>query len=528
MARAATRSRPNKNSPALNPATPSLAYREMHPRWALINAVLGGTETMRLAGEHLMPKHEGESQLHYDDRLSSAVLTNFLRLTVEFLVGKPYSEKAKFRDSTPPSLKALETDIDYRGNDLTSVTKDFFFKGMAKGFAYLMVEYPGQNQEEMTLADIQTAGLRPYWCVITPELVLSERTARINGKETFTHLRIFNTQTEPNGYDEVAVNRIFEYNLIPGDPNNKDDGDFVVTVTVHRQMSQKNNDWQIEQAPVQMRLMNRIPCVKFQTNADGRPELLDEAYLNTAHWQSSSDQSSCLTMARFPILAGSGVDEQNGRVIGPYELLVTSDPTAKFYYVEHNGIAIGVGSGDIAALEDKMAMYGAELLKKRPGRETATARTIDEVQSMAPLQIIVLQFMSALEQACDYTLQWLQDPTAQDENTYGVDVNLDFAMTDDQQRQMTWMENARLQGDVSREQFFAAAKMLGYMPESFNITKNQSELAVERQDYLKQLEAIAAAKPDPSITGAGGPINDLTPAQIKKSATVTDRNKTSD
>lgn len=526
MARAATRSRPSKNSPVLNPATPSLAYREMAPRWALINAVLGGTETMRLMGEHLMPKHEGESQLHYDERLSSAVLANFLRLTVEFLVGKPYSERAKFREGTPQSLLNLESDIDYRGNDLTSVTKDFFFKGMAKGFAYLMVEFPGQDQEEMTLADITSAGLRPYWCIITPELVLSERMARLNGKECFTHLRVFNTQVEPNGYDETAVNRIFEYNLVPADPKLDQTGDYVVNVTIHRQMSTKANDWAVESGPTPMRLMNRIPCVKFKTNEDGRPELLDETYLNVAHWQSSADQKSCLTMARFPILAGSGVDEQQGRVIGPYELLVTSDPTAKFYYVEHNGTAIGVGSADITTLEDQMAMYGAELLKKRPGRETATARTLDEVESMAPLQIIVLQFMSALEQACDFTLQWLQDPAAKDENTYGVEVNRDFALSGEQQMQMTFMQNARLSGDISRQQFFAAAIQLGYMPESFNETANQSQLAVERQDYLKQLEAIAAATPDPTITGAGGPVNDLTPPTIKKSATISDRNKT--
>lgn len=515
-----------KNSAALNPSTPSLAYRAQAPRWALIDACLGGTETMRAAGQALLPKHEGESSKHYTERANTAVFTNFTRLTLDFLTGKPYSEKVKFRDGTPQSLLNLETDIDLQGNDITTVTKDFFWKGLGKGHSYLMVEYPVQDQEEITLEEANTNGLRPYWVVISPEYILADRQIRIEGKQTFSHVRVWSTETEPDGFDEKVVNRITQYDLMKvTDPQNpKAKPTYAVQVIVYRQKNK--TEWPVEKPARLLRGIDRITLVKFQTNAEERPELLDLAYLNVSHYQSYSDQRSCLTMARFPILAGSGVDKEEGRIIGPYELLTTSDPTAKFYYVENQGTALGVGDKDVISLEDKMAMYGAELLKKRPGRETATSRILDATESMAPLQIIVLQFMSALEQACDYTLRWLQDAAADDANTYGIDVNIDFAMSEEQQKQMQFMENSRLQGDVSRKQFFKAAKELGYMPESFNPTENDSELAVERQDYLKQLEAVAAAKPDPTITGAGGQINDATPVKITKSATISDRTKT--
>jgi hypothetical protein len=209
-------------------------------------------------------------------------------------------------------------------------------------------------------------------------------------------------------------------------------------------------------------------------------------------------------MARFPILAGSGIDEEQGRVIGPYELLTASDPTAKYYYVEHNGIAIGVGSGDIASLEDKMAMYGAELLKKRPGRETATSRILDESQSMAPLQIIVLSFMSALEQVCDYTLTWLQDPAAGDDETYGIDINMDFALSSEQQKQMTFFENARLQGDVSRNQFLKMGMELGYVPADFPIATNETELEAETAQLVARANALAEIA-KAQMASPGGP-----------------------
>lgn len=513
-----------QNDAALNPSTPSQTYRMMAPRWDLLNACLGGTETMRAAGEPLLPKHEGESQKHYDERARTAVFTNFTRLTCDFLTGKPFSEKAKFTETTPQQLQALETDIDLQGNDLTTVTKDFFWKGLAKGFSYLMVEYPRQDETEITLAQAQTNGLRPYWVVISPENVIADRPLRINGKQVFSHVRVLVQETEPNGFDEVIKTRIYRYELVQAvDEANTKLDDYRVQVTVYIKTNRTKNEWEVEQSPRILSGINRIPLVKFQTNADGRPELLDLAYLNVAHWQSYADQRACITMSRFPILAGSGVDDQDGRVIGPYELLTTSDPTAKFYYVEHNGLATGVGDKDVAALEDKMAMYGAELLKKRPGRETATSRIIDATQNMAPLQIIVLQFMSCLEEVCGYTLQWLG---VEAEEAAGVLVNLDFAMSEEQQKQMQFAENARLQGDISREEYFSIAKELGYMPDTFNPTKNKADLLAEFNDYLKQLAAVAAAKPDPTINGSGSPLNDLTPTQINRSATISDRNKT--
>lgn len=506
MARQPAKAPKARNAARDNPSTPSLAYQAAVGRWNLINACLGGTESMRAAGQALMPKHEGEAQKKYDERLASAVFTNFTRLTLDFLVGKPYSKEVEFRENTPQSLLDIQSDIDLQGNDVTVVTKNFFWQGLGKGWSYLMVEYPQQDETEITLAEAAAKNLRPYWVVLQPEVVISEFQMRIDGKDTFTHLRIWGSETQRDGYAEVIVNRIYEYNLvsmIDPETNKPVDGKYQVLVDTWRQKAKNSKEF-IPDAPRRvLRGMDRIPVVKFQTNAEGRPELLDEAYLNVRHWQSSADQNSCLTMARFPILAGSGVDEDDNRIIGPYELLVTSDPTAKFYYVENTGIAIGVGSSDIASLEDKMAMYGAELLKKRPGRETATARTLDETQSMAPLQIIVLTFMSCLEQVCDYTLRWLSDPAAENDQTYGIDVNLDFALSDEQQKQMSFFENARLQGDISRKKFLQAGKDLGFIPQDFNMVENEAEIQVEVVDDMKRQAAVAALAKAQTAAPAG-------------------------
>jgi hypothetical protein len=512
--------RPTKaNAASVNPNTKSLEWQSMSYKWWLMATCWSGTASMRDAGQILLPKHQGESILRYNDRLQSAVFTNYVRLTVEFLVGKPFSEKVVFRDGTPQSLLDLESDVDGTGNDLTTVCMDFFQRGYKGGHSWLMIDYPSvMNPDNVTLADKDKLNLRPYWIVMNGDEVLDADGALIEGKFCYTHMRVSKSIIVKDGYSQSIVRQIWEYNLkdqnVDPDPNHEPD--YRVVVTIHQEEKPNNDKWTIVSNTVTTG--TRITAVRFNSAPDGDMTLEDLLYQNVAHWQSTADQKACLVMARFPILAAAGVDDDKTYVIGSYELLRSSDPLSKFYYVENNGTAIGVGSKDIESIETHIAMYGATMLKKKPDRQSATSATLDEAQNMAPLQIMVLQFMSAMEQVCDYTLLWLNDPAATDDKTYGVNVNLDFALSEEQQKQMSFIENARLQGDISRIQYFTMAIELGYIPSSFPIALNQTQIEAEQAaDQANQL-AIASAKgaQGNNGSGTGDPLNNPNDPKITK------------
>ncbi|MCY1047556.1 hypothetical protein OV208_40025, partial [Corallococcus sp. bb12-1] len=57
-------------------STPSSAYRNMQPAWALVLALLGGTTAMREAGRTYLPKYHAEEDDAYRERLQRAVLLN--------------------------------------------------------------------------------------------------------------------------------------------------------------------------------------------------------------------------------------------------------------------------------------------------------------------------------------------------------------------------------------------------------------------------------------------------------------------
>src|SRR6185295_4553940 len=86
----------------------------------------------------------------------------------------------------------------------------------------------------------------------------------------------------------------------------------------------------------------------------GEPPLEELADLNVAHWQSSSDQRNILTVARVPILFGTGIEGNEKLEIGASSMIRTSDPNAKLTYVEHTGAAIGAGERDLERLEFQM------------------------------------------------------------------------------------------------------------------------------------------------------------------------------
>ena len=137
-----------------SPANRSANYATMAPRWSLLNAVIGGTETMRAAAQSLLPIYEAETEKSYKARLNGAVLANYLELTLNSLSGKPFSEPMKLVD-VPEALAPVLDDVDLCGNSLEVFARAFFREGLLKGFSIAMVDSPraGATDGPRTIAD---------------------------------------------------------------------------------------------------------------------------------------------------------------------------------------------------------------------------------------------------------------------------------------------------------------------------------------------------------------------------------------
>lgn len=368
--------------------------KEMQALWAPIEALLGGTVAMRRAGETYLPKHPAENQAFYDYRKSVSTLFNGLQKTIETMSGKPFSEPMKFSDDMPTQIKGYCDDIDLEGRNLQAFSHELFRTGLGYGLSHVLVDFPAGEQAK-TVAEQKASGARPYFVHIRPPQVLGWRSARINGAETLTQLRLMESVSVDQGAWSVAT--IDQVRVLYRD---------------HYEIYRKNdkNEWLLfDDGPVSLGL---IPLATVYTGRTGFmtacPPLLDLAYLNIEHWQSSSDQSNILHVARVPILFGAGFPEGTQINIGAQTAVQNDDVNAKLTYVEHSGEAISAGRQSIQDIEERMRALGAQLLVKNSvgNRTTATEKSIDSAEQDSALSLMALNLQDSINQALSFMAKW--------------------------------------------------------------------------------------------------------------------------
>lgn len=466
------------------PATPSGAYVYMKDDWELVNALLGGTKAMREAGETYLPKHRREYADDYKERLQTNVLVNYFEWTLEGLVSKPFAEAPKF-DKVPSEIEKHMDDIDLQGNDIVVFLRNWFREGYAKAFSHVMIDFPRVKAREdgqpRTLDDDRKDGLRPYWVPICPENVIFAHAEMVNGIEVLTHVRILEEETVVDGWEEKVIQRIRV--LEPGQV----------------QLWKQNRDkWELEDQWETG--LDFVPLVTFYSNGreglmKAKPALLDLAHMNVTHWQSSSDQRNCLTVARFPLLAGSGVstEDADALVVGPNRLLTTTAPDGKFYYVEHTGAALAAGQTDLEALEAQMAAYGATYLKEQSGTQTATARALDSAEAISPLKATVMVFADAVEQALDMHAAWMKLDAGGE-----VEFNTEFGLTMGDQAGLDVLFKTRQAKDISRAAYLEELKRRALLKGDFDAEADQELLDEEAANGMPTLDLDPAQpKTDP-------------------------------
>lgn len=459
--------------------TTSYTYDVMMGRWKKIDSLLGGTETMRAAGTDLLPQHEGESDKAYDERLNRCTLNNIFVQTLDSMVGRPFAEPVQ--PTVPTELEPLMDDVDLQGDDVGCFSRAVFRNGLAKGFTHVLVEYPrltpNPDGTPRTLADDRAQGVRPYWCHVAPENVFYAYAQVIDGQEVLTHVRIREDVCVRVGFADVVVERIRV--LEPG---------FGFIYEKQKDTVNGKEVWKLVE-----QYETTVPFIPLATFYAGtrdalmlcRPPLDDLADLNIAHWQSQADQTAVLTVARFPILAGSGVSVEDGGkvVVGPNVAMMSTDPAGRFYYVEHSGAAINAGRQDLVDLEQRMAAFGAQFLTKRPGSDTATARALDSAESSSPLEDAVTRFEDFLQVVLFYTTEWMGVTLPDDA---GVEMAEIGATPPGDPADLQALGQARSTKDLSRESYLDELQRRGVLSPDFDADED-----------LKLIEAEAASKPKP-------------------------------
>ena len=451
------------------PDATSSAYDLMLPRWQKMDALLGGTEAMRESPE-LLVQFSHESQENYQSRLHSATLFNVTAMTLDAWVGRPFGDPIVYHNDFDSELLELTENIDRQGNNMDVFAREWFRTGLAKSYSHVLVDMPRTtlfddqgNPMPRTLADDISEGVRPYMTHLPPEAVFfMAADVGPDGIERLTEVRIWQYRQIQDGFLEASVPQIKR--MLPG---------MVEIYELEDPTEQDEEKWNWVVVDSYNYDLPYIPLVTFYADRTGlmtgQPPLSDLADMNVTHWNSDSEQRNILAVARFPILAATGVLSRKDLVIGPKKLLQSEDKDAKFFYVEHTGAAINAGFKDLAELEARMAAWGSQFLIKRPGHTSATSRAMDSAESSSPLQDKTNRFMDSANRAFEIMSDWMNRSTKEWTNT--IKLSTDFGPEEFEQGDVQLLLDARLAGDISREQFMHELMRRGVLADDFDIKK---------------------------------------------------------
>jgi len=451
-----------------------MAHNAMWPEWDMMQTLLDGTDAMRAAGEAYLPRHESEGETRYAERLAGNVLFNVTDLTLRTWVGKPFSSAVQYTDDFAPHLKPFIGDIDLQGNNVDVFAREWFANGVSHSLSHVMVDFPRVNFfPGRTLKDDANENVRPYCVQIAPENVIFASSERIDGVDTLTHVRIREWDVQRVDWEEVVTERIKVYDrewVFPDEETNAlTEAQVFVKVTTWDYDTEKT-EW-VDRGFFYMDI-DFIPLVTFYSNKTGfmtgKSPLLDLAHLNVRHWQSNSDQIAILTVARFPLLACSGGNsEETQVVVGPNEFLFVDDPSGKWYYVEHKGAAIEAGDRELTKLEQQMMAYGSEFMKKKPDRQTASARNLDSSEATSPLQDVVTRFTDSLNRMFWIMSYWMDRVEDHEGKAF---VRTDF--TDPDSASLQTLYNTWKEGGIGNKEYLHELQRRSVLDEHFDFEKN--------------------------------------------------------
>lgn len=377
-----------------NVNTPAQEYTALQPKWARIEALLGGTDAMRAAGTTYLPKFATEDDPAYKRRLNASVLFGGFEQTIATMVGMPFAKPIGIGEDVPALLKTLIEDIDQCGSHLDVFAKERFRRGLAYGADHILVDMDASSPE----SGADDLLRRPRWVPISATQLIDARkeTVVVGGKkvERYSHVRIRETVTEWDGYTEKRIDQIRE-----------------IEPPVWRVWrAATNGGWAVHaEGDYGMPYVTLASFLASDRKGvfTAQPPLENLAHLNVTHWQSSSDQRNILTVSRFAILFLRDGPKESELAIGPTTVLRGDGEHADAKFVEHNGSAIEAGERDIDKLEKQMEAEGVRMLIRRPGNITATENAIDDAKDQSELESIAGVFKDTLELAMGFTAEWL-------------------------------------------------------------------------------------------------------------------------
>ncbi len=476
-------------------------YYHMARKWGLIDVLLGGTEAIQKGGTKWLPRETKEDSDDYNVRLQRSYLYEAYKDATQKLAARPFERPIQIEqeESLPDELRAIVHDADLTGNSLTQFSHLVFRDAVQYGMGHILVDYPMQGDQ--TLADRREFGIRPYFVRIHPKDLFGWKTEKDStGRLVLTQIRFreFRVEDDPtNEYGET----VYEYVKVitPDDwqlwrrkvPN--------ASIPRYRQLSSPTaggSSYVMVDTPdgSGKNELGYIPLVTVYADRRGfmmsEPPLYGLARLNLRHYQSLSDQTNILRFARLPLYSASGVtpnEKEQGLEIAPNRIVMSTNSEFKLEVVEHSGKAIEAGERDIEQIEKRMQVLSLMPYIERSGKQTATARALDESRQNSAVHGWIRGCEDALEHAFLIAADWASSrlPVG-----FRIWLYSEFGITIRAAEDVRFLTDSYLAGKLDKETWFGELRRRGVFHASLTYEEWERRMEENAQDMIAVMDGL--------------------------------------
>ena len=361
---------------------PSLTWFNQEPHWLMIEDLTGGTYDIRMKHRRYLPQEPREQDDAYENRLARSTCPPYYQRLERMLAGMLTRKPVRLQDIGDVQREQL-FDVDLQGNDLNVWTYEAARKMIRYGHVGVLVDVP------------QDGNGRPYWVTYTPREILGYRTEVINGKTSFTQLRLLEKIIEPEGdYGEKEVTQVRVLYQGRYEIHRKNDnGKFIVV---------DEGETTLSEIPFSVAYANRV------TLMESRPPLEDIAELNIKAYQVLSDLDNQLHISAVPLLGFFGFPQSSEEVTaGPNEA-IAFPAEGRAEYIEPTGRSFDSQFQRLEQLEKQINELGlAAVLGQKLSAETAEAKKIDRSQGDSTMMVVAQQMQDLIDNSLVFHAQLL-------------------------------------------------------------------------------------------------------------------------
>lgn len=373
-----------------------IIYDKYSHDMALVDDLYEGEVRMRKS-THII-KYEAEKQDSYDRRRKRAPFNPSFKNAVDKNASMPFRQEIVIKgDDGNEQLAKIKDNVDGRGNDLSSWTKNALRNAIKQGVVYALVDFPAFGKNETRLDEIKK-GARPTFRLIPRENLFAwSATDGSNGQKELTHIRFYETRITPVGeYGQVENIYIHawwpdRWEIWKGTINsrkNKTKTNKVIFESIMSgfELEELGNNPKLKKESFGEHDFKTIPLFPWYTKyldfMEAESALMELARVNVDHFNGASDQENVLKIVRVPQFVMTGLSATEVKY--SYDFSTTNalklrSKEAKVSFAEHSGKGIDAGRQDLVDKENLMAQLGgAPRAQKSDGDVTATKERITE------------------------------------------------------------------------------------------------------------------------------------------------------